>query len=111
MIVADFHSPSEAEQAREHFDQVFKFKEPKFDPWAVQYGRYKLTDLLIATNLVVSKKEARRLIEQGGVSINKERCTRPDYEVDLSDNQRILLQIGKRLFLEVFGANTHGISP
>lgn len=111
MIVADFHSPSEAEQAREHFDQVFKFKEPQFDPWAVQYGRYKLTDLLLATNLVVSKKEARRLIEQGGVSINKERCTRPDYEVDLSDNQRILLQIGKRLFLEVFGANTHGISP
>ena len=111
MIVVDFHSPSEADRAREHFDQIFKFKEPQFDPWAVQYGRYKLVDLLIATNLVVSKKEARRLIEQGGVSINKERCTRADYEVDLSDDQRILLQIGKRLFLEVFGANTYGSSP
>ena len=106
MIVSDFHSPSEAERAREHFDQVFKFKEPQFDPWAVQYGRYKLIDLLIATNLVVSKNEARRLIEQGGVSVNKERCLRADYEVDLSDEQRIFLQIGKRLFLEVFGANT-----
>jgi tyrosyl-tRNA synthetase len=105
MIVADFHSPSEAERAREHFDQVFKFKEPQFDPWAVKYGRYKLVDLLIATNLVASKNEARRLIVQGGVSVNKERCTRPDYEVDLSEDQKILLQVGKRLFLEVFGAN------
>lgn len=106
MIVADFHSPAEAERARENFDQVFKFKDPQFDPQAVQYGRYKLADLLIATNLVASKKEARRLIEQGGVSVNKERCTRPDYEIDLSQNQKILLQIGKRQFLEVFGANT-----
>ena len=105
-IVADFHSPEQAEQARENFDQVFKFKDPQFDPQAVQYGRYKLADLLIATNLVASKKEARRLIEQGGVSVNKERCTRPDYEIDLSQNQKILLQIGKRQFLEVFGANT-----
>lgn len=106
MIVADFHSPAEAERARENFDQVFKFKDPQFDPQAVPYGRYKLADLLIATNLVASKKEARRLIEQGGVSVNKERCTRPDYEIDLSQNQKILLQIGKRQFLEVFGANT-----
>ena len=106
MIVADFHSPAEAERARENFDQVFKFKDPQFDPQAVQYGRYKLADLLMATNLVASKKEARRLIEQGGVSVNKERCTRPDYEIDLSQNQKILLQIGKRQFLEVFGANT-----
>ena len=106
MIVSDFHSSAEAQRAHEHFDQVFKFKEPHFDPWAVQYGRYKLIDLLIATDLAVSKKEARRLIEQGGVSVNKEKCTRADYEIDLSDDQKIFLQIGKRLFLEVFGANT-----
>jgi tyrosyl-tRNA synthetase len=87
--VADFHSQAEAQRAREHFDQVFKFKEPDFDPLAVQFGRYKLADLLIATGLVVSKKEARRLIEQGGVSVNKDRCTRPDYEVDLSGDQKI----------------------
>ncbi|HEY6120577.1 MAG TPA: tyrosine--tRNA ligase, partial [Pyrinomonadaceae bacterium] len=88
IIVTDFHSAAEAERAAQEFDQVFKFREPQFDPWAVKYGRYKLVDLLIATNLVVSKKEARRLIEQGAVSINKERCTRPDYEVDLSESDR-----------------------
>jgi tyrosyl-tRNA synthetase len=106
-IVADFHSLTEAKRAEEEFDRFFKFREPQFNPWPVQYGRYKLVDLLTTTNLVVSKKEARRLIEQGGVSVNKERCSRPDYEIDLSDSEhKILLQIGKRLFLEVFGANT-----
>jgi tyrosyl-tRNA synthetase len=107
-IVTDFHSAAEAKRAEEEFDRYFRLREPQFDPWAVQYGRYKLVDLLIATNLVVSKKEARRLIDQGGVSVNKERCTRPEYEIDLSGDQKILLQVGKRLFLEVFGANTSG---
>ena len=105
-IVADFYSASEAENAAQVFDQNFKFKQPEFEPLAVPKGRYKLVDLLIATNLVPSKKEARRLIEQGGVSVNKERCTSHDLELDLSETDRkVLLQIGKRQFLEVFGAN------
>ena len=106
-IVTDFHSAAEAERAAQEFDQYFKFREPQFDPWAVPYGNYKLVDLLTSTNLISSKREARRLIEQGGVSVNKQRCTRPDYEIDLSKSDtKVLLQIGKRLFLEVFGANT-----
>ena len=112
MIVADFCSLAEAEHALEQFDQKFKFKEPTFDPWAVKYGRYKLVDLLVATNLTGgkaladSKRAARRLIEQGGVRINRERCTQPDFVIDLTTSEnRILLQMGPKLFLEVFGAN------
>lgn len=113
-IVADFHSRSAADDAQEEFDRIFKRKEmpTQFDPWAVPYGRYKLIDLLVATNLlsgsnfVESKREARRLIEQGGIRINQERCTQPDLIVDLSGpDKKIQLQMGKRLFLEVFGAH------
>jgi len=105
-IVADFYSSGEAERAEHVFDQNFKFKQPEFEPFPVQSGKYKVVDLLIATNLIASKKEARRLIEQGGVSVNKERCTRPDFEIDLTESDRkVLLQVGKRQFLEVFGAN------
>jgi tyrosyl-tRNA synthetase len=113
-IVADFHSPEEAKTAAEEFDRIFSRKElpAQFDSWAVPYGRYKLVDLLVAADLrggkplAESKREARRLIEQGGVRINRERCTQPDFTIDLSEpDRKILLQIGKRLFLEVFGAN------
>jgi tyrosyl-tRNA synthetase len=114
-VIADFHSPSEAQQAQEQFDQAFKFKEPQFDDWAVPYKRYKLVDLLVTTNLiggktlVDSKNKARTLIAQGGVYVNRERCTKPDFVVDLSPDlspaPTILLQIGPRLFLKVRGAN------
>jgi tyrosyl-tRNA synthetase len=111
-IVADFYSSGEAERAEHVFDQNFKFKQPEFEPLAVQSGKYKVVDLLIATNLIASKKEARRLIEQGGVSVNKERCTRPDLEIDLTESDRkVLLQVGKRQFLEVFGANKQIQNP
>jgi tyrosyl-tRNA synthetase len=112
-IIADFHSENDAVRAEEAFDQIFKFKEPTFDPWVVPYGRYKLVELLVATNLTggtalaESKKAARRLIEQGGVRINREKCTQPDFAIDLSSSdKKIQLQMGPRLFLEVFGANT-----
>ncbi len=111
-IVADFHSTSEAAKAEEEFDKIFKRKEmpSQFDPWAVPYGSYKVVDLLVATNLmgenlVDSKKEARRLVEQGAITVNRERVTRPDFPVDLTADQKVLLQVGKRVFLEVFGAN------
>jgi tyrosyl-tRNA synthetase len=112
-IVTDFHSPRAADNAQEEFDRIFKRKEmpTQLERWAVPYGRYKLVDLLVATNprgesLVESKREARRLIEQGGIRVNQERCTQPDLIVDLSEpEKKIQLQMGKRLFLEVFGAN------
>ena len=115
MIVADFHSPSEAQQAQKQFDQAFKFKEPQFERWSVPYKSYKLVDLLVATNLmgrtlVDSKNKARTLIAQGGVYVNRERCTKPDFVIDLSGDQEILLQIGPRLFLKVSGAIADGPS-
>ncbi|HEV7743510.1 MAG TPA: tyrosine--tRNA ligase [Pyrinomonadaceae bacterium] len=116
MIVGDFHSPVEAQQALEQFDRAFKFKEPQFDPWVVPYGRYKLVDLLVTTNLigektlVDSKNAARRLIAQGGVYVNRERCTKAEFVIDLSEDQEILLQIGSRLFLKVSGAIGDGPS-
>jgi tyrosyl-tRNA synthetase len=57
--------------------------------------------------LVESKKEARRLIDQGAITLNKERITRPDFPVDLTGDQRVMVQIGKRQFLEVFGASAN----
>jgi tyrosyl-tRNA synthetase len=113
-IIADFHSLDEAEAAAEEFDRIFKRKQTptELKLWTVSYNLYKLPDLLVATDLIAghtiaeSKKEARRLIEQGGVRINGERITQLDYVVDLTEqDQEILLQIGKKLFLRVVGAN------
>jgi tyrosyl-tRNA synthetase len=67
----------------------------------VAAGHRKLPRLLVETALAASMAEARRLIEQGGVSVDGERITRVDHEVDLSGNRAALLQVGKRRFLRV----------
>jgi tyrosyl-tRNA synthetase len=111
LIIKDFHSAADADNAEEEFNRIFRRKEipTEVKPWAVPYNSYKLPDLLVATELVESKKEARRLIEQGGVRVNGERCSQVDYMVDLRETgQTALLQIGKKIFLKVFGANPHG---
>ncbi len=112
-IVADFHSPQAAKTAQEEFDRIFQRKEmpSELDSWTVPFGQYKLVDLLVTASLssglglVESKREARRLIEQGAVRVNRERCTKPDLPIDLGDeSRRVQLQVGKRQFLEVLGA-------
>lgn len=62
-----------------------------------------IVDLLIKTNLVSSKSEARRLIEQNGISFNQEKVNSVDKIVtadDLKDNA-LVLQKGKKIFLRV----------
>ncbi len=62
-----------------------------------------IIDLLIETNLVSSKSEARRLIEQNGISLNQEKVKSTEQLVtanDLNDNS-LVLQKGKKVFLKV----------
>ena len=107
MIIGDFHSRADAKRAEDEFNRLFRSKlvPEEVKPWAVPYDRYKLVDLLVATDLVASKREARRLIEQGGVRVNGERVSQVELEIDLRDpSTSVLLQLGKRTFLRVFGA-------
>lgn len=59
--------------------------------------------MLVEVNLVSSKSEAKRLIEQNGVSINQEKVKSVEQFVtdkDLKDNS-LVLQKGKKIFLKV----------
>jgi len=104
-IVAIYHGDEAGENALAEFDKIFKNKdipdeieEMKLDlPTAVQ----PLMDVLVLTNLVPSKKEAKRLIEQGGVMLDGEKITDFRAEIDLSSER--LLKVGKRIFLKVKG--------
>ena len=58
-----------------------------------------LLDLLVVSKLCTSKSEARRLVEQGGVSIDGEKVTNPNEVVDLKE-QRIIKK-GKKTFLKI----------
>jgi tyrosyl-tRNA synthetase len=107
LIIKDFHSAEDAERAEEEFNRIFREKQApdEVEERAVAAGLWKLPRLVIETGMAASMAEARRLIEQGGVTVDGERQSRVDYELDLSAGGRaVLLQVGKRRFMRVRGS-------
>lgn len=105
-IIADFHSASAAQTAEDEFNRMFREKQIPdiIEEGEVSSGSWKLVNLLTETNLATSKAEARRLIEQGGVRVEGEKISRHDAEIMLTNNDSLLIQVGKRKFLKVKGS-------
>ena len=57
-----------------------------------------ILDLILKVNFAPSRGEARRLIMQGGVSINSHKITDPNFKMKLSDG--MILKVGKRKFIK-----------
>ena len=104
-IIADFHSREEAARAEAEFNRIFRRRETpdEIETRLLPAGQWKLARLLVETDLAASIAEARRLTEQGGVRIAGERVTDTNANVELRAGQTILLQVGKRKFLNVCG--------
>ena len=63
-----------------------------------------IVDLLVATELVKSKGEARRAVAEGGAYLNNERVTDPEYvpgDTDLIEDRLLVLRRGKKSFAGV----------
>ena len=66
-------------------------------------GKISILDLLVKTGLAASKGEARRLVQQGGVSAAEEKVTdigKTFSETDFSEGQ-LILKKGKKVFHKV----------
>ncbi|TFH10149.1 MAG: tyrosine--tRNA ligase [Candidatus Atribacteria bacterium] len=106
-LVTMYHSESEAVASEDEFDRIHIRHERPSEIEQVSLDRALLkddgsiwiVDLLSASGLVSSRGEAKRLIQQGGVKINDEKAVSPD--VDIAFDPPIVLQVGKRAFIEV----------
>jgi tyrosyl-tRNA synthetase len=105
LIIKDFHSEREANEAEEQFNRRFVKKEipDDIEETFVVSQTYKLIDLLLQTNLAASKGEARRLVEQGGVKIDGEKVSNAQAEIELDAEKSFMIQVGKRKFLRIKG--------
>ena len=101
-IVQDFHSRLEAKGAEEHFDRVFRQREEPDEIPLFQIssggGPVLLADIVAQVEYASSKSEARRLIKQGGVSINGEKVGDPAFEIAPGSLSEFVLRVGKRKF-------------
>ena len=63
------------------------------------YTPSTIVDLLVATQLCSSKSEARRLVEQGGVSVDNEKVANPSQIIEIKE--QVIIKKGKKTFLKV----------
>ncbi len=99
-LVRRFHGPGAADEARAEFDRMFSGggAPDEIETRVVPSGQALFT-LIADTGLTGSRAEARRLIQQGAVSLDGEKIGDPYFT--LPDGANALLKVGKRRFLQV----------
>lgn len=106
-IVARYHGQTAAEDALAEFERIFVKKDvPDTMPeFTVQPDAQAndVVSLLMASGLVSSKSEARRLITQGGVQVDGEKITDINAVIEIA--QPRVLRAGKLKFIRLIPAS------
>jgi len=102
-IVSMYHSEEDAGAAEEEFDRIFVKKDVPDEietfSYAAPNGTVGILQLLLDAKLVDSKGEARRLIEQGGVSVDGMKIADINASVQLP--RPVIVKVGRRRFLKI----------
>lgn len=100
LIVAQYHSEEEALKAEEEFERVFSKRElpREVEIFEVLSGKIYFPKLLKELGLTKSISEAKRLIAQRAIDINKE--TLSSEEIELTQGEYII-KIGKKRFIKL----------
>jgi len=108
LLVEMYHSKEDALKAEQEFDNIFiKKGVPENIPeYKSAIAKMTIIDLILDVNFATSKGEARRLIQQGGVSIipsnqdgDGEKIT--DIFHEITFNEEAILKVGKRNFIKL----------
>ena len=101
-IVKELSNTQDAEKAQKSFEQTVQGKELPDDVPVFQYdanGDQDIVSLLMQTKLAASKSDAKRLIKQGGVSIDEIIIKNLDEPV--TPKGGMILRVGKRKFVKI----------
>lgn len=100
-LVARYHGLEKAEEASQHFQQVFVNKEKPavIEEIEILKKKWQLAELLHFAGLVSSKTDGRRMIEQGGVKVDG--AVIGDREATVNSTSGMVIQVGKRKFIKI----------
>jgi tyrosyl-tRNA synthetase len=100
-IVTEYHSAGAAVEGEEHFEKVVQRKEaPDQIPRVALPSENMAAYEIVAACASVSKAEARRLVDQGGVKLDGARISDPAREIVIGPQEQIL-QVGKRKYFRI----------
>jgi len=103
------HGEEEALKVRKASEEIFENKGVSDNTETIEIELslvekgINIVELLIHTNLVSSKSEARRMVEQRGISINNEKIDDPAIIITLDyfNNNNLIIQKGKKQFRKI----------
>ncbi|MBW6514255.1 MAG: tyrosine--tRNA ligase [Candidatus Syntrophosphaera sp.] len=100
-IVGFYHGAEAASEAQTAFEKLFSQREIPDDipDFAVGEDRVRIVKLLTESGLCASGGEAKRLVQGGGVTLDGEKVSSPDLEIEVRDG--LVLRAGKRKFLRL----------
>lgn len=100
-IVAMYHGEKVALRAEKEFQRIFKEKKlpTKIAEVSIKQKKLGILELLIKTKLAPSKSEAKRLVLQKGVKINRK--IQKDWQKVVEIKKGQVVQVGKRSFVRL----------
>jgi tyrosyl-tRNA synthetase len=102
-LVTLYYDEPAAHRAEEEFDRIFVAKEvpENVENFTLHTGNKKISiiELLAATKMASSNSDARRLVQQGGVTIDGKKITDVNFVLVLE--REVILKVGKRRFLKI----------
>jgi tyrosyl-tRNA synthetase len=101
-LIRMYHDQEASEEAEKEFDKIFIQKEIPDDIPEFRFNAKNdigILDLILKVNFAESKGEARRLVSQGGVTIDGEKIS--DINALISIDKPKVLKVGKRKFIKI----------
>jgi tyrosyl-tRNA synthetase len=100
-LVSLYHGEEEGVKAVEYFVSTFSKGEIPQDVLEIKiHDSISLTECVLSSGYATSNSDARRKIEQGGVSIDGEKLLDPNFVITTELNEKVL-KVGKKDFVKI----------
>lgn len=98
-VVKFLHGEDEAIKARETSMKIFSGEISDDMPTVdINVDNKDILSIIVASNLAPSKSEARRLVVQGGISVDEDKIMDPNYVID---KNTVVIKKGKKKIIKV----------
>lgn len=106
-IVRMYHSEQSAKDAREYFEKTVIQKDVPDDAPVLSFetgSSYRLLDIISDANLTSSNGETKRMMKQGGVSLDDVKINDPNHVIHFENKSEIVLKVGKRNYAKLISS-------
>ena len=103
-IVRMYHGEPSAKDAREYFEKTVIQKDVPDDAPVLNFetgSSHRLLDIISDANLTSSNGETKRMMKQGGVSLDDVKINDPNHVIHFENTSEIVLKVGKRNYAKL----------